>query len=493
MRLILRQVDAGSDDDTLDLVNALRRFDMRSAAKFDRSRVAESLHRIWIDAHGLPTEVFCLRLTETGDAESLLVWRPADLTATFSPYQAAILAAWRNFRESGDPEAQPEFLKIVPAPEGPVTLAMLANPNLRPGAVVGAIVDPRRVSVEYVRGLLSRRIAGAELRDLVLGLWNPLGQSVTLPQFGASRPDKPAVRERLRTGMLPTAWSLGVQTRGGTVRETADRVRHRYRLLLVAAGALFVINGALLVGALRSDIRSLALKSSTLASLSHELKTPISLIRVSADTLKLRRYEDPELHEKYCEYILEESSRLSAIVERILGIARGDHDPDAYRFEPTDVGRIAREAVAAYELPIRRRQARVSLEIEPDLPQVPGDEPMLRQAIQNLLDNALKFSTEPPDIHLSVQRRDGAIVISLSDSGPGIPQAEIDRIFEPFVRLPGTRIAPGHGLGLTLVRQVARAHGGRVRAETASGGGAVFHIEIPDPGSRSGHGPEAAA
>jgi signal transduction histidine kinase len=479
MRLVLRQVDAGSDDDTLDLVNAIRRFDVRAAEAADRPRIAERLRRVWDEAHGLPTEVFYLRLSRQGEAESLLAWRPVDITADFSPYQAAILASWRNFRDNGDLKAQPEFLKIVPAREGPVTLAMLAAPDEPPGAVVGAVIDPRLASLEYFRGLVSRRIAKPELQDLTLGLWNPMGGATALPRFGGEPPGAPAVRQRLRTGMLPTSWSLGVQTRGGTVRETADRVRRRYRLLLVAAGALFLINGALLVGALRSDIRSLALKSGTLASLSHELKTPISLIRVSADTLRLRRYSNPELHERYCGYILEESSRLSAIVERILGIARGDQDPEAYRFAPADLGRIAREAVAAYDLPIQQRNARVSLEIEPALPTVPGDEPMLRQAIQNLLDNALKFSPDPPEIRLTVERRNGVIAISLSDTGPGIPQAEIERIFEPFVRLSGTQSAPGHGLGLTLVRQVARAHGGSVRVEASSAGGAVFRMELP--------------
>ena len=203
---------------------------------------------------------------------------------------------------------------------------------------------------------------------------------------------------------------------------------------------------------------------SLLANASHELRSPLARLKMAVQMLEdagpaqrpaLRR----EIHTNIAE--------LDALVEEVLLAGRLDATTALDAREGVDIlGLLAEEA------------ARVGAEVQGDSVQMQADERLLRRALRNLLENAKRYGGDA--IHASVESRDGQVLVRVCDRGPGVPPAYRERIFEAFFRLPGhAEREGGVGLGLSLVRQIAERHGGRVRCEPRAGGGSCFVLELP--------------
>ncbi|TSE19675.1 Sensor protein RstB [Tepidimonas alkaliphilus] len=206
-----------------------------------------------------------------------------------------------------------------------------------------------------------------------------------------------------------------------------------------------------------------------LAHASHELRSPLARLKLA---LELLDGAPPEAAARHRAEIARNVAELDALVGDILLAARlqaGDAPP-AIPMQPLDLRALVAEEGAA---------AGARLDLPPRLDPVPGNARLLRRALRNLLDNARRYAPgEPPQVTL----RDGGdhVELRVADRGPGVPAAERERIFEPFYRLPGHAEADGGvGLGLSLVRQIAQAHGGGVHCEDHPGGGACFVLRLP--------------
>ncbi|SCC95614.1 Integral membrane sensor signal transduction histidine kinase [Thiomonas sp. X19] len=203
---------------------------------------------------------------------------------------------------------------------------------------------------------------------------------------------------------------------------------------------------------------------SLLAYTSHELRTPLARLRMALETLS-----QPQLPGRTHDAAMTEARRDLAELDELIGTILLFSRLDAGGTRVLDVREVDLLALAAEEA------ARDDVEVQGDWVRFSGDERLLRHAIRNLLDNARKHAPgSPPE--LSVQRTAGGARISVCDRGPGVPIAEAERIFEPFVRLQGR--GDGSGLGLPLVRRIARLHGGDVRYVPNPGGGACFVLDV---------------
>jgi two-component system phosphate regulon sensor histidine kinase PhoR len=207
-----------------------------------------------------------------------------------------------------------------------------------------------------------------------------------------------------------------------------------------------------------------------LAGVTHELRTPLTTIRVLGETLAEGRGEPRE----YGALVARESERLEALVERVLTLTRIEQAP---RFGRVDPAELLRSAVALVAPRAERRATRVECQAEPGLPECRWDGEAVRRALLNLLDNALVHGREGGHVVVSASAKDGHVWLSVADDGPGIGRTDRRRIFGRFER--GRTDAPGTGLGLYLVEEVARAHGGRVDLATAEGRGSTFTIALP--------------
>ncbi len=207
-----------------------------------------------------------------------------------------------------------------------------------------------------------------------------------------------------------------------------------------------------------------------LAGVTHELRTPLTTIRVLGETLAEGRGEPRE----YGSLLARESERLEALVESVLTLTRIEQVP---QFGAVDPAELLRSAVSLVTPRAERRATRIECQVEPGLPECRWDGEAVRRALLNLLDNALTHGREGGHVVASASAKDAQVSLSVADDGPGIRRPDRRRIFGRFER--GRTDAPGTGLGLYLVEEVARAHGGRVDLTTAEGQGSTFAILLP--------------
>ncbi len=223
------------------------------------------------------------------------------------------------------------------------------------------------------------------------------------------------------------------------------------------------------------------LKSALMSAVSHDLRTPLTTILASASSLLQSDIEwDAETRHQFLVQIEQQALRLNHLVSNLLDLSRiegGALRPDKDWYS---VGEFLEAVVAGME-PVTARH-RVVLDVAPDTGDAPFDHVQMSQVVSNLVENAVKFAPEGTEIRVAARRIGDEVEISVADKGPGIPPAERARVFEKFYRLqqPG-KGARGTGLGLAICKGLVEAHGGRIRAEEAPGGGARFVVTLPAP------------
>lgn len=272
-------------------------------------------------------------------------------------------------------------------------------------------------------------------------------------------------------------WHMALGYEGATIDSLA-RANFRRSLLLTAfVLALLVAGVALTLRAAARELRLAEAKSTFVSNVSHELKTPLALIRLFAETLELGRVRNPSKAQEYYRIINNESRRLTQLIDNVLDFGQIEAGRKKYRFAPADVGALVEGVVRSYEYQLTSAGFELRTSFQPGL-RAAVDRDSLAQAVLNLLNNAVKYSRDSRSIEVTVCERDRFIVIEVADSGIGIPASEHERIFEKFYRV-GTGLVhdtKGSGLGLSLVKHIVEAHGGRVRVESAPGKGSRFTI-----------------
>jgi two-component system sensor histidine kinase KdpD len=223
------------------------------------------------------------------------------------------------------------------------------------------------------------------------------------------------------------------------------------------------------------------LRNVLLSSVSHDLRTPLSVITGAASALlQSAPMLGPAEQRDLAETIHEEARRLDRLVRNLLDMTRLASGAVRVAKEWQPIEGVVGAALERLAQPLRGRE--VEVRIPPGLPPVPIDGLLVEQALINLLENAAKYTPDGTPLELSAAADGGALVVAIADRGPGIPRELVDRIFEKFYRLPREGASGGGGLGLAICRGIAEAHGGRIWVENRDGGGAVFRIALPIEG-----------
>jgi two-component system phosphate regulon sensor histidine kinase PhoR len=287
-----------------------------------------------------------------------------------------------------------------------------------------------------------------------------------------------------------TLYGWRVQVSPSASDELTARVRNRAILELVMVAlscAVIVLGVATILLAAERERRMSALKSDFVANVSHELKTPLALVRMFAEMLQSGRVASDLKRQEYLDIIVGESERLSSLIENVLDFARVERGRQAYEFADGSVGDAVSKAVNVYRYRAEREGIGLDAEVDARLPRTRIDERAIQLAVINLIDNALKYAPGTAVVAVRATREHAAIVVRVVDRGPGVPTEDRERIFERFVRGAAARVADsdrpvrGSGIGLALVKHIAESHGGRAWVEAAPGGGACFVISIPVP------------
>ena len=348
--------------------------------------------------------------------------------------------------------------------------------------VSGRAAGPMLAAFTHDTDVLRRDVLAASLTSLesatIFVVVDEQGRPVWAPASleGAERVLSVAFRDGLPN------WRLAVYQPGGDApRAAVSRQIMVFMAAFVVLCAVIVAGIAVTWRLMRRETEMARLKSDFVANVSHDLKTPLSVIRMFGETLEMGRVPDEPRRQEYYRIITREAERLSRLIDNVLDFSRIESGRRRYDIVPTAVEPLVRETLEAFAYPLVQQAFKVEVTIAPDLPEVPMDPEAVGQALANLVDNAIKYSAEDRVLTVQAHVESGELVLAVADHGIGIPRAEQARIFDKFYRAgrSETQGRRGSGVGLALVHHVAEAHGGHVTVVSAPGEGSRFTLRLP--------------
>ena len=288
----------------------------------------------------------------------------------------------------------------------------------------------------------------------------------------------------------PEIWRLRTSYGNQTIpaiiaaRERPQRALLWMLLGLMAFSVFFVARAA------AREVRVAEMKSNFVSSVSHDLKTPLALIQLFAETLELGRLKSTERAQEYYRIINSEARKLTRLINNLLDFSKIEAGLRRYKREPVNLTDLTRRVLQSLDSQFRHSQYTVTSQLTADVP-VLIDPEAAEQALENLLSNAMKYSPDHREINVEVNRVDGFGVVRVTDRGIGIPPRLQRKIFRKFYRIQSDAGSgpQGTGLGLAIVDHVMRGHGGFVRVESEPGRGSTFTLHFPlhageSPGER---------
>jgi two-component system phosphate regulon sensor histidine kinase PhoR len=245
-----------------------------------------------------------------------------------------------------------------------------------------------------------------------------------------------------------------------------------------AAGA----NGAVLVLHDITELRRLErVRRDFVANVSHEFKTPLTAIQGFAETLLSGALDDKANRNRFVEIIRDHARRLARLTDDLLKLSRIEAGRLELEIRPIRVETLVNGCVETARLNAKARGLEIHVDLQENAPAVRGDGAQLGEVLQNLLDNAVQYTPSGGQIELKARANGHDVIFTVSDTGIGIPESDLERIFERFYRVDAARSreAGGTGLGLAIARHIVEAHGGRIWVESAIGQGSRFHFSVP--------------
>lgn len=369
--------------------------------------------------------------------------------------------------------------------EHPFAAVLLRGPT---GDIVGAggwWFNPRSFVVEHLPNVVQNQlVSNPRLYGGISGTRNLAVQIYDADGVEVARMREPGDPGTSRTAPMTGPFE-SFRVRVTPTRNAPVAIATRFmvvELVFIAlmAAALF---GATIVGLrhVRRQIELVQTQSSFMANVTHELKTPIAVIRLAVETLEMGRFRSDEERDKYLRTITRETSRLSQLVDNILDFSRFESGARTLRFAAVDLRDVVDTAMDSFRLRLEDEGFQWQVALPDELSAARADANAIQHCLLNLLDNAVKYSRQRKEVRVGVGERDGMVTLWVADRGIGIDPANQKRIFEKFARVETGLVhdVKGAGLGLSLVDQIVRAHHGRIEVESQPGEGSMFTVLLP--------------
>lgn len=346
--------------------------------------------------------------------------------------------------------------------------------------IVGCAVNERVLRTRLI-DLLPVSLTPAR----ILVLLDHAGRPLVKPEAAGERDWHAPFVARELAGSLPR-WEVAAYLTDPNIISARARTQSLTIGLLVALlTAVILIGGLMVARILNDELRLAEQKTTFVANVSHELKTPLTSIRLFAEMLRDGRQADPEKQRGYLGIMVSETERLTRLINNVLDFSRQGRGGRTYSRRRIDLSLLCREIVETQGVRLRHEGFAVELECPPEPAWVEADAEAIKQALLNLISNAEKYSTEEKWIRVALRAEGGEFVVGVADHGLGVRPGDAGRIFDEFFRADDSLTASvrGTGLGLTLSRHIARDHGGDIRYLPHRPRGSLFELRLPTLGS----------
>ena len=356
------------------------------------------------------------------------------------------------------------------APRIEARLSTLEGDRQLMGAVLGGMTEGV-IAVDSRRRLLFANDAASRLFGLSAG---------SVGRLVAELIRSPKVQEAVDATLAnPTSYRVEIDVAGPETRPLGTS-----RSLAVQGTPLpgNPAPGAVLVFHDVTDLRRLErMRQDFVANASHELKTPLAAIKAYTETLIDGALHDDEVNVRFLEQIDEQAERLNRLIQDLLSLARLEAGQDVFQYAPMKLAPVVRKIVESHRSRAEACERIYILEPFEGDPWIRADEEALRQILDNLIDNAIKYTSEGGRVMISCRAAADLVVLSVSDNGVGIPRDDLPRVFERFYRVDKARSRElgGTGLGLSIVKHLVQSLGGKVAVESRPGQGSTFRVALP--------------
>jgi signal transduction histidine kinase len=343
----------------------------------------------------------------------------------------------------------------------------------------GLLLDPVRAAREGWTGVGSAQVGWVARLAAPEAAAAP--ERVSLAE--ALRAEVATVAGRGGAGEAADALALVARPDEAAAREAWHDARLRFFLLVVALVSVVALGFVVLTRSVRKEVALARRKEDFVAAVTHELKTPLTGIRMHAEMLEPGWVEDADAAAAHARKIIEECGRLGHLVDQVLDLAALERGVAGPELAPGDLGAAVEAAVGLLAARAQKAGVALSVEVEPGLAPAPFDPRLLRPLVLNLVENAIKYSERAPrkEVRVTLTRQGDRLALAVADRGVGIAPGAQSRLFQPFHRGGDemTRAAPGVGIGLALVKRYADVHRAKVTLESAAGQGTTVTVRFP--------------
>lgn len=347
------------------------------------------------------------------------------------------------------------------------------------GRIIGCVIDENNFR-DRIIGLLPNIFSQAR----VLTILDENGRPLITPD-GNELYDWRRPFTALEISELLPRWEVAAYlTDPDSIASRANFTAMVMWVLILVFFVSIVSGGTYVLNTLRSEIDLAKKKTSFVANVSHELKTPLTSIRMFAEMLKEKRQPDKEKQKEYLNIMVSETERLTRLINNVLDFSRMEKSKKQYNMKKVDVAFLCEDIVESQRVRLEHNGFEVSFRNDLGTAFILGDEEALKQAILNLFSNAEKYSREKKEVDMELSRTEDSVLINIKDRGVGIPSQEAKKIFKEFYRVDEslTSKVRGSGLGLTIALRIVQDHGGDILYFPRDGGGSVFQIRFPIKG-----------
>ena len=364
----------------------------------------------------------------------------------------------------------------------PATLQGLAAFTVNLKWLKQAYFGPLLTQVARIGGYedsLSLAVIDDDRKLVAVGGSPPAGTDIAEWSFPVVFLDLTAVSRLTQRLPTLTEYSVQIRTSNDGTHLAAVRGRRQAFSLMALAAIVSIAALGLMLRAINANVVVAEMKSDFVSSITHELKTPLALIRLVADTLSSGRYSSKQTIQDYARLLSQGTARLSQSIDGLLAFARSG-DPDRQQhieLRPADIGDLIEHALEYFRPSLAQLEFHLEVDAPNDLPPVLADRPAIVHVMENLIDNALKYSVNERSLKITARANGKFATIMFADRGIGIPKEEIGRVFDRFYRGRNV-LRPGSGLGLTIAKRILQFHGGEISISSTVNGGTEVKLTL---------------